>query len=72
MVEIATNSKGDGVCAAQVLKHCIPDKNQGTTTQYHISDHNLNHDISLSYNSDVGNIFRHNSSVFKLINMISS
>jgi hypothetical protein len=34
--------------AVEVLKRYAPDKNQATTTQYHISDHNFNLNM-LSY-----------------------
>jgi len=55
MVEIATNPNGYHVHAGAVLKHYAPDKNQATPAQYHISDHNVNLDISLSYVSVIGN-----------------
>jgi len=67
MVEIATNPKGYRVHAAEVLKLYPPDRNQTTTAQYHISDHNFNLNISLSYGSVVGNIYRHSGSVFEHI-----
>jgi len=58
MVEIATNPKGYGVDADEVLMRYIPDKNQATPARYHISDQNFNLDILLSYGSIVGNICR--------------
>ena len=64
MVEIATNHEGYHVHAGMVLKRYAPDKNQATPTWYHISDHNFNLDISLSYGLVAGNIYRHSRSVF--------
>jgi len=49
MVEIATNPKGYHVHAGEVLKRYAPDKNQATPTRYHISNHNFNLDILLSF-----------------------
>jgi hypothetical protein len=57
MVEIAMNPQGYRVHAGEVLKCYTPDKNQATPAQYHISDHNFNMDISLLYDSVVGNIY---------------
>jgi hypothetical protein len=54
MVEIATNPQGYRVHACAVLLRYATDKNQPTPASYHISGHNFNLDISLSYGSVVG------------------
>jgi len=51
LVEIVTNPQGYRVHAGAVLKRYAPDKNQATPARYHISNHNFNLDISLSYGS---------------------
>ena len=56
LVEIATNPQGYRVHAVVVLKCYTPDKNQATTTRYHISDHNFNLDILLLYGQVIGNV----------------
>jgi hypothetical protein len=61
MVEIATNPQGYRVHASEVLKRYAPDKNQATLERYHISGHNFNLDISLSYGSVIGNDCRHSA-----------
>ena len=55
LVEIATNPQGYRVHAGAVLKRYTPDSDQATPAWYHISDHNFNLDISLSYGSVIGN-----------------
>jgi len=35
------------------------DKNQPTPARYHISGHNFNFDMSLSYGSVIGNVCQH-------------
>jgi len=55
LVEIATNPQGYRVLASAVLKRYAPDSDQATPARYHISDHNFNLDISLSYGSVIGN-----------------
>jgi len=56
LASIATNPNGYRVHAGAVLKRYAPDKNQATPARYHISDHNINLDISLSYGSVIGNV----------------
>jgi hypothetical protein len=55
MVEIATNPQGCRVHAGTALRGYVTDKNQPTLARYHISGHNFNLDISLSYGSVIGN-----------------
>jgi len=56
LASFATNPNGYRVHAGAVLKCYAADKNQATPATYHISDHNFNLDISLSYGSVIGNI----------------
>ena len=55
LVEIDTHPLGYRVHAGAVLKRYAPDSDQATPARYHISDHNFNFDISLSYGSVIGN-----------------
>jgi len=59
VVEIATNPQGYRVHADAVLKRYTPDHDQSTSGRYHISDHNFNLDISLSYGSVIRNNCQH-------------
>jgi len=59
LIELATNPQGYRVHAGEVLKRYAPDSDQATPARYHISDHNFNLDISLSYGSVIGNICQH-------------
>jgi len=47
---------GYRVNAVEVLRRYTPDHSQATTASYHISDHNFNLDISLSYGLVVGTL----------------
>jgi len=58
IVEIATNSFDYCVHASVVLKHYAADKNQASPARYHISVHNFNLDILLTYGSVVGTYIR--------------
>ena len=55
LTEVATNPLGYRVHASEGLKRYTPDFDQATLAGYHISDHNFNLDISLSYGSVIGN-----------------
>jgi len=59
LVEIATYPLGYRVHAGAVLKRYAPDETQATPARYHISDHNLNLDISLLYSSVIGTNCQH-------------
>jgi len=55
IVEIATHPLGYRVHAGAVLKRYAPDETQATPAWYHISGHNFNLNILLSYGSVIRN-----------------
>jgi hypothetical protein len=65
MVEDATNTFGIRVHAVEVSKHYTPHMNQATTARCHISDHNINWDILVSYDWVVWNICQNSGSAFE-------
>jgi hypothetical protein len=59
MGEITTNLKDYRIHAVEVFKCYSPDKNLATAAQHHMSDHNFNLHILLSYGSVIGTRIQH-------------